>query len=276
MEPAGLAVGIAGLAGLFSASVDCFEYVQFAKNFDQDLVTSQLKLDAAGFRLSRWGEAIRIHDHATASLPEDRYKRAEKILTDLCNLFVQGQEKSEIFGDSSTATYDPGADMSPAQLFVHSGIITKTRKRVERQRPNFLKRTKWALYKKKELASLIDDIAALVSQLELILLPGQEPAQTLQRVAELDAAEITEVAETQASAGAITTLDVAETLGDAAEGLDPYLEEAVKKLVEGLRPEKEGKGTTYSIRQTGNTGNVAAHNAGTQTYYGGGVKGGGA
>ena len=60
MEPAGLAVGILAIAGLFNNAVDCFEYVQIGRNFGQSYQTGLLKLDTARLRLSRWGQAIGI------------------------------------------------------------------------------------------------------------------------------------------------------------------------------------------------------------------------
>ncbi|KAH6703050.1 prion-inhibition and propagation-domain-containing protein, partial [Leptodontidium sp. MPI-SDFR-AT-0119] len=42
--------------------VDCFEYVQFGRHFGRDFETSQLALDCATLRLTRWGESVNIYD----------------------------------------------------------------------------------------------------------------------------------------------------------------------------------------------------------------------
>ena len=40
MEPVGFAIGVAGLAGTFTACVDCFEYVQLGRKFGADYCDS--------------------------------------------------------------------------------------------------------------------------------------------------------------------------------------------------------------------------------------------
>ena len=57
-ETAGLVVGVVALAGLFNTTVECFEFVQLGRNFGKDFQTSQLKLDNARLRLSRWGKSL--------------------------------------------------------------------------------------------------------------------------------------------------------------------------------------------------------------------------
>ena len=59
MDPAGLVFGVAGLAGIFSACVDCFEYIQFGWQFGQDYGKCLLKLDVARLQLCRWGGSYR-------------------------------------------------------------------------------------------------------------------------------------------------------------------------------------------------------------------------
>ena len=58
MEAVGLGIGIAGLAGAFTACIDCFEYIQLGRQFGQDYGKCLLKLDTAKLRMSRWGVAM--------------------------------------------------------------------------------------------------------------------------------------------------------------------------------------------------------------------------
>lgn len=53
MESAGLAVGVFAIAGLFNNAVDCMDYVQIGRAFQEDFATSVLKLDDTRLRLSR-------------------------------------------------------------------------------------------------------------------------------------------------------------------------------------------------------------------------------
>ena len=61
-EAAGLVVGVVALAGLFNNTVECFEFVQLARTFGKNFQTSQLKLDNARLRLSRWGESLHLDE----------------------------------------------------------------------------------------------------------------------------------------------------------------------------------------------------------------------
>jgi Skp family chaperone for outer membrane proteins len=68
-EAAGL-VGVVDLAGLFNNTVKCFEFVQLGRTFGEDFQTSQLKLDNARLRLSRWDKSLSLDEDVqdTASL----------------------------------------------------------------------------------------------------------------------------------------------------------------------------------------------------------------
>ena len=66
LEPVGLKIGIAGLAGAFTACVDCFEYIQLGRQFGQDYGNCLLKLDVAKLRLSRWGVAMGLGPELTS------------------------------------------------------------------------------------------------------------------------------------------------------------------------------------------------------------------
>jgi hypothetical protein len=62
-EPFGIVAGTIGIASAFTACVDCFEYVQFSRHFGRDFQTSQLALNSARLRLTRWGESVNIYDN---------------------------------------------------------------------------------------------------------------------------------------------------------------------------------------------------------------------
>lgn len=94
-ESAGLVVGIVALAGFFSNTVECFDFVQLGRTFGKDFQTSQLKLDNARLRLSRWGKAFHLDDNRIehiASLQrhsdsESTIKHAEAFLGQIVELF---------------------------------------------------------------------------------------------------------------------------------------------------------------------------------------------
>ena len=69
-ETAGRVVGVVALTGLFNNTVECFEFVQLGRAFGKDFQTSQLKLNNARHRLSRWGKSLSLDEDVrdTASL----------------------------------------------------------------------------------------------------------------------------------------------------------------------------------------------------------------
>lgn len=57
MEAAGLVVGVAGLAGIFTACVDCYRLVRRGASFDMDYKILETKFNNQEFRLLSWGKA---------------------------------------------------------------------------------------------------------------------------------------------------------------------------------------------------------------------------
>lgn len=62
MEVAGLVVGFAGLAGLFSTCVDSFKLVQLHRSRQHDFDVLQTMLDNQLFHLMAWGKACGFMD----------------------------------------------------------------------------------------------------------------------------------------------------------------------------------------------------------------------
>ena len=57
MEAVGLGVGVVGLAGLFSACIDCFELVQRGRYHGKDFLLLETKFTNQRLRLKTWGRA---------------------------------------------------------------------------------------------------------------------------------------------------------------------------------------------------------------------------
>ena len=58
MEAAGIAVGAASLAGLFSSCVDCFHYIDVAKNYEYDTEILIAKFHLQHVRLYLWRQLV--------------------------------------------------------------------------------------------------------------------------------------------------------------------------------------------------------------------------
>ena len=95
MEPVGLGVGIAGLAGVFTACVDCFEYVQLGRQFGTDYGKCVLRLDAAKLRISRWGLTVGLGSEPYTKPQIPVSDKDTKIVQDLLEQIFETFEDTE-------------------------------------------------------------------------------------------------------------------------------------------------------------------------------------
>ena len=99
-EAAGLTVGVVALAGLFSNAIQCFEFIQLGRSFGKNFQISQLKLDNARLRLSRWGSSLGLSDNLEgALLLEARFgshniEQAKALLGQILELFAEAENVS--------------------------------------------------------------------------------------------------------------------------------------------------------------------------------------
>ena len=176
MEPAGLAVGVLALAGLFNNAVDCFEYVQLGRNFSTNFQTSLLKLDNARLRLSRWGQAVGLSGDIantqslqSTALPAEDIPKAEKLLGQILELFADAEGVSTKFksrasaNDSSLMVLDVQEDMDAVHRSLHEKMRDLSIKR--QNRTALRQKVKWALYEEKHFRRLIEDVIDLVNGL---------------------------------------------------------------------------------------------------------------
>lgn len=176
MEPVGLGVGIAGLAGVFTACVDCFEYIQLGRNFGRDYGKCLLRLDAAKVRMTRWGASVGIG--ATTQLlnqitvDEQELRLAKSLLEQILKSFGDAEKVSEKYkkhvtvkksGLDDSALYDANSDLDPEYRTLH---LTLSQLALERQKEtSLLKKTTWALYEKKKFDAMIDGITGFIGDL---------------------------------------------------------------------------------------------------------------
>ena len=227
MEPAGLSVGIVGLASLFNDAVDCFEYVQIGRNFGKSFQTSVLKLDSARLRLSRWGESVGLSSNlgdvqtlqqAQRVGPDRSVQAAEKLLGQILELFNEAEGvpigfrtwHHESGNEASLAVYDAQNDLDPKAASLHQKMRDLS---IRRQNHIGLRqKAKWALYEEKHFKQLIATVTNLVDNL-IGLFPAVQETQR-----QLAENEVSEIAEETASL---------PDLKPVVAGMDPELEAAV-------------------------------------------------
>ncbi|KAF2196193.1 small s protein [Delitschia confertaspora ATCC 74209] len=229
-EVAGLTVGVIALAGLFNNTIECFEFIQLGRNFGKNFQTSQLKLDNARLRLSRWGYSLGLNDNIQdeQSLPQrfsscQNIHQASALLRQIDDLFADAEGVSEKYknrakvGEGSLTTYDPRTDLEPANANLH--IKLRELSIARQNRTGLRKKARWALYEEKRFRRLIEDINELVNDL-VELFPASRTSQ--QQLCEEEVSEI----------GRQEGISV---LRDIAAEQDKDLEEALAKVASDAR-----------------------------------------
>ncbi|KAF2818129.1 small s protein [Ophiobolus disseminans] len=256
-EAAGLVVSVVALAGLFNNTVECFEFVQLGRSFGKDFQTSQLKLDCARLRLSRWGKALDLDEDVrdTTSLQgrfgsESTIKHAEALLGQIVELFAGAEGVSNSYKsrtapqDDSLAVYNPQTDLDPAMAKLHNKVRQLA---IERQnRSGVRQKAKWALYQEKQFRRLIEDITELVDSL-VELFPATQQAQR-----ELCNTEVSAIGESEAT----------PVLKEIAATQDKFLEQAITKTTDGANQSHH-----IVFSGSGNTGLNLGHNSGTMSGF---------
>lgn len=264
MDAASITIGGVALTSLFNNAVDCFNYVQIGRNFGKNFTTSLLRLDVAQLRLSRWGKSIGLGNSMDdvqslqqKALSAEDVGQAERLLGQIQELFAEAEVTSNGFknrtpsGDRSLILHDPSTDLEPVPASLHSKMRELATSR--QGQTGLRQKVKWALYEKRHLSELVDEVTSLVDSL-VDLFPA---AKVTQR--ELCDVEVTDMNMEQGL----------PLLKEAASEKDGYLDAAISKAMDG------SLGRPYNVTFSGshNSGFQLGHNTGTISglHWGSGV-----
>lgn len=244
-----------GVPELFLACVKYFELIQLGRNFEEDFESSTLLLRGTDLRLRRWGEAVGITDKQSPAFQAAAQGRSEEdldlvdeTLDHISTRLKMAKEQADKYAikrrarsteaNTELETIDESHQITAAGNVESRSLIRL--KNVGRKTLDFgdelQKSTRWALYKKTELTSLLRDISEHVSTLEKCF-PGR-----LEELTRNDA--------TQLVAGA--TKEEVATIISAALATDPRFSKALK--AEGLKMNQSYEDvsvTGYSITHLG-------------------------
>lgn len=171
MEPVGLAVGISGLAGLFTSCLEVIENIDSYRDFGLDSRALAAQFDADRLRFEEWGQAVGVK---LGKLSEDHHRalddpRKLSMTKELLYLIKQ------ISGDSDGA-------LTQHELLLDAELTAQTRFTPNRAWPNrsslaASKRQKiaWALRGKRKRTAQVEQFGALVQHLHTLIPP--DPAQ---------------------------------------------------------------------------------------------------
>ncbi|KAL6901589.1 prion-inhibition and propagation domain-containing protein [Trichoderma evansii] len=239
-----IATGALSVVVLFNNCVQAFEYIQLGRHFGQDFERYQLKLDVAKTRLGRWGEAVGINRDerfTSTSTTDDAVKDALGILGDIGHCFRAAQDKSIRYAgraDKQDLTVCDTSDMNPIFQRLHNRFKEIARRR--QKSTDIIKKTAWALYDGKSFENIVNQILSWIDELEK-LFPIQ--TTTFQRLAETEIEEVNDEPSLK-------------TLKDAADGVDPALEQALERKVASIEVNNSVRNVTMEDGARFHVGNV--------------------
>ena len=216
----GAVAGAISITALFNECIDCFDYVQIARNFGQDFSRFQLRLDVARCRLSRWGAAVNVNSNSRfMNSDESTVVLTQEILQEIVARFEAAQKVSRRYkakAEDASMEICTETDLSSTSQRLHNRFTTRTLGR--QSRVGLLKKTSWALYDKDYMARMIEDIVTSINELEKVF-----PAapQEINQLARMEVEELNDEKE----------LDM---LQDVTKGLDPILEVMAKHRLQEL------------------------------------------
>lgn len=166
MEPAGLAVGLVGLAGLFSSCLEVVDRFDSWKNFGSDSQSLGSRFRAEKLRLEKWGETVGFE---RGTLSRDHHEALDD-----ARIISKVREHLLIIEDICSNTNDAsllvaGTDAEPAkhgllpggQFQLYPSTLSKSR----------TQRVKWALRDKAKCIAQVENLGRLVQDLHNLVPP---------------------------------------------------------------------------------------------------------
>lgn len=190
-EAVGLALGVAGLAGIFNACMEACSLFNFSRSHGRDFEIIMIRLDIEKTLLLQWAERVglvgnwdnrtgydnRLKDRQTHSVVENALSCVLLLLTDSERL------RSEYGLILSSATLDPPQDMvvessSGMRSSTSSYRRLQTRMGIRQHNAGHRLRTRWAIRDRERFSSLIDELKIFIQSLNE-LVPASEHHQRL-------------------------------------------------------------------------------------------------
>ncbi|PLB46614.1 hypothetical protein P170DRAFT_511328 [Aspergillus steynii IBT 23096] len=172
-DPLSVTFAVAGIPGIFTSFLSCFEYVQLGRKFGRDYEDSMLKLELERLRLSRWGEKVDIN------LADPNYvqiqlslgsctdtSRAREVLTLILDLFRDTEKVANRYRVKRIAQLAPTSTSARSESMT---LYQKTRDLSIKHRQRgttTLKKTIWVLYDQKYLSGLLKELDEMIGKLE--------------------------------------------------------------------------------------------------------------
>ncbi|KAM0809736.1 putative Prion-inhibition and propagation HeLo domain-containing protein [Seiridium cardinale] len=185
-EAAGLAFGVNGLAGLYSACIECFDAVQQGRHLGQDYGILEAMLNNQGLRLLAWGNACGLLDISVDELRrmtnEGVCASIENTLRHIFLLFENGKQVQGKYGlrkcPDGVKPYDLQGDATVPVILRPAKPATSTYDRMiqtAREDARAVRRgngltglAKWAIEDRTKFKDLVQNIKDLIEDLETL------------------------------------------------------------------------------------------------------------
>jgi hypothetical protein len=174
-EIAGLALGVAGVAGLYSVTQQVFEQISNAANFDREFETQQAKLKAASTSLRLWGTG-------TGFAPEGHLQPDHHAVFDDAAVLYDVQSALFCIRDACEQLRSclAKSEQAGAQHGAGNGSRASVRKKIVAAG----QRLRWGFQEKTKVEDLLSQVICLVGLLYQIARP--KDAASLDSDAKLD------------------------------------------------------------------------------------------
>lgn len=173
METAGLAVGIIGLAGLFGTCVECFNYIDTGRRYEDDSEILIAKFHIQHVRLYLWGNLVGLtgtSDSENVSILNQQELGVRLCLDGIKRVLTTSKDLIEKYGLVLT---EPG-DHSGRQETPLSTRADKLRSCLGALLPEHkpsnndtgvLERVKWVIHEKAKFITLVEDLKDFIDGL---------------------------------------------------------------------------------------------------------------
>ena len=178
MEPVGLGVGIAGLAGLFSTCVQCFKIVSSSRSCGRNYELLITQFDIEKTRLLQWGEGVGLSrwdspsQHPCLSINSSQLA-IERALNCIKLLLTDAEKLRQKYGIDVEREGESGIMISNKDMISQSRLES-FRKRFARfcnhrdpqqKQTNVLAKIKWAIRDCEDFTKLVADMRNFVEGL---------------------------------------------------------------------------------------------------------------
>lgn len=168
MESAGLAIGIAGLAGLFGTCLEVVGRIDSYRNFGIDFHATLSQFETDKLLFQKWGEAVGLDKGGSITSSHHRTLDDPSILSTIRNILISINEIAGIFGNN------PSAQQHQLRFITSKGQVhTSGRLSLKKFRGNASRKNKveWALRQKGRFVALSQQFGNLVEKLRVLVPP---------------------------------------------------------------------------------------------------------